>query len=235
MDVSDDGSVWTCDPANGLVTVFTSDGTVRTTLRPGRPPHRVAVLGGGAFVIMPSPAGKFMFHRYDEHGAVVDTCGTVVRDQEMMSVILDGRCAGSHDGRFAYAGYRAGILGLLNVHRTPPLFFVHTLEHPGLPQVIAQQAGDVRYVRVHPDAPTVSRCVSILGREVHVLSGSSTADKRGIMDVYDHDTGAYARSYELPVAALAACRTEGMLYTVADTTVKVWSIQEFQHTQAGLP
>lgn len=234
IDVGEDGAVWACDPANGLVTVFASDGSVRTTMRPGRPPHRVALLGGGAFMVMPSPSGKYLFHRYDEHGAVVDTCGTVVRDQEMMSVILDGRCAGSRDGRFAYAGYRAGILGLFNVHRTPPLFFVNTVEHPGLPKVVAQQAGDVRYIRVHPDAPMVSRSVSILGREVHVLSGSLTAEKKGIMDVYDHDTGAYKRSYELPVQALAACRTEGMVYTVADTTVNVWSITEVPSMHAGL-
>jgi hypothetical protein len=235
IDVDEDGAVWACDPVNGLVTVFASNGSVRTTVRTGRPPHRLALIGGGAFMVMPTPAGKYLFHRYDGQGAVVDTCGTVVRDQEMMSVILDGRCAGSYDGRFAYAGYRAGILGLFNAHRTPPLFFVNTVEHPGLPKVVAQQAGDVRYIRVSPDAPMVSRSVSIVGREVHVLAGSVSADRNGIMDVYDHDTGAYVRSYEIPVQALAACRTKGMLYAVADTTVRVWSITEVPSIHAGLP
>ncbi len=234
IDIADDGAVWACDPANGLVTVFAEDGNVRTTLRPGRPPLRLALLGGGAFMLMPSPAGRYLFHRYDGQGAVVDTCGTVVHDQEMMSVILDGRCAGSPDGRFAYAGYRAGILGLYNIHRTPPLFFVQTVEHPGLPKIVAQQTGDVRYVRVSPDAPMVSRSISIVGREVHVLSGSLTPEKKGIMDVYDHDTGVYERSYEIPVQALAVCRTEGMLYAVADTTVKVWSITHVPSIHAGI-
>lgn len=234
MDIDADGTVWACDPANGLVTVFAQDGTVRTTLRPGRPPLRLALLGGGAFMLMPSPSGKYLFHRYDGQGDVVDTCGTVVRDQEMMSVILDGRCAGSHDGRFAYAGYRAGILGLYNVHRTPPLFFARTLEHPGLPEVVTQQAGDVRYVRVAPDAPLVSRSISIVGHEVHVLSGTLSPEDKGIMDVYDLDTGAYERSYQIPVQALAACRTEGMLYAVVDTTVKIWSITHVPSLHAGL-
>ena len=235
MDVSTDGVVWTCDPANGLVTVFAPDGTVQTTVRTDRPPHRLSLLGGGGFVVIPSPAGKCLFHRYDQNGTVVDTCGTVVRDQEMMSVILDGRCAGSSDGRFAYAGYRAGILGLLNIHRTPALFFVNTVEHAGLPQVIAQQAGDVQFVRVHPDAPMVSRAVSIVGREVHVVAGTLSPEKKGVMDVYDHDTGSYMRSYEIPMPVTFACRTEGMLYGVADTTVKIWAVKENTHMLAGIP
>lgn len=234
MDVSADGEVWACDPPNGLITVFAPDGHVLKTVRTSRPPHRLSLLGGGGFVVMPSPAGACLFHRYGGDGGVVDTCGSIVRDQEMMSVILDGRCAGSPDGRFAYAGYRAGILGLLNIHRTPAVFFVNTVEHPGLPKVMAQQAGDVHYVRVHPDAPMVSRSVSIVGKEVHVVSGSLSADHKGVMDVYDHDTGAYLHSYTIPVPVFGACRTGGMLYAIADTTVKVWTVSENHHFLAGV-
>jgi hypothetical protein len=233
-DVEPDGTVWTCDPVNGLVTIFNNDGTVRSTMRTDRPPHRLALLGEGNFIMMPSPAGQFLFHRYDGHGTLADTCGTVVRDQERLSVILDGRCAGSPDGRFVYAGYRAGILALFDLHRHPPLFFAQTLEHPGLPQVLAQQTGDFQLVRVHPDAPMVSRSVSLVGNMVHVLSGSLSPDRKGVMDVYEHDTGRYLHSYELPAVVSSAYRTEEMLYAVADTTVRIWQVNNVEHMKAGL-
>ena len=233
-DVEPDGTVWTCDPVNGLVTVFNSDGNVRSTMRTDRPPHRLALLGEGNFIMMPSPAGQFLFHRYDGHGTLADTCGTVVRDQERMSVILDGRCAGSPDGRFVYAGYRAGILALFDLHRHPPLFFAQTLEHPGLPQVFAQQTGDFQLVRVHPDAPMVSRSVSLVGNMVHVLSGSLSPDRNGVIDVYEHDTGRYLHSYELPAIVSSAYRTEEMLYVVADTTVSVWKVNSVEHMTGGV-
>lgn len=233
-DVAPDGSVWTCDPVNGLVTVFNSDGNVRSTMRTDRPPHRLALLGDGNFITMPSPAGEFLFHRYDGRGVLADTCGTVVRDQEQMSVILDGRCAGSPDGRFVYAGYRAGLLALFDIHRRPSLFFAQTVEHPGLPKVLTQRTGEMQLVRVHPDAPMVSRAVSIVGNAVHVLSGSLSPDRKGVMDVYEHDTGRYSHSYELPAAFASAYRTEAMLYAVADTTVRIWSVHSSEHTQAGL-
>jgi hypothetical protein len=235
MDVSEDGAVWTCDPANGLVTVFAPDGSVRSTVRTGRPPHRVSLVGGGAFVVMPSPAGNHLFHRYNAQGMPVDTCGTIVRDQERMGVALDGRCAGSPDGRFVYAGYRAGIIGLLNVHTPRQPLFVHTVEHPGLPRVISQQVGDVQYIRVHPEAPMVSRSVSIVEGEVHIASGTLASDKKGIMDVYDHETGTYLRSYEIPAAGICAHRTQGMLYVVADTTVRIWAVKEPNHLLAEKP
>jgi hypothetical protein len=233
-DVEPDGTVWACDPVNGLVTIFNANGKVRSTMRTDRPPHRLALLGNGDFIMMPSPAGRFLFHRYDGHGVLADTCGTVVRDQERLSVILDGRCAGSRDGRFAYAGYRSGILALFDLHRKPPLFFAQTLEHPGLPQVLAQQTGEFQLVRVHPDAPMVSRSVSLVGNDVHVLSGSLSPNRKGVMDVYEHDTGKYSHSYELPALVASAYRTEGMLYAVADTTVCLWRVNSNEHMQAGL-
>lgn len=224
LDVTKDGEVWVCDPVNGFITVFAHDGSVQRTIRTERPPHRLAVLGEHGFVVISSPAGEFLFHRYTPDGHLVDTCGTVMQEQSRMSVILDGRCAGSDDGRFVYAGYRAGLLGLFNPARTPSLFFAHTLEHPGLPKVLTQQSSEMRYVRVHPDAPLVSRCVSLVGAQVHVLTGILNDDRKSVMDVYDHKTGAYEHSYALPEAVGNVRRTDRMLYTIADTTVTVWRV-----------
>jgi len=225
LDVTPEGEVWVCDPVNGLITVFADDGSVHRTIRTELPPHRIAHLGKSGFVVICSPAGEHLFHRYDAEGRLVDTCGTLMSGQSHMGVILDGRCAGSPDGRFVYAGYRAGLLGVFNLAHTPHLFFAHTLEHAGLPRVLTQQNGDVRYVRVHPDAPLVSRCVSLVGSEIHVLTGFLDEHRMSVMDVYDHESGAYACSYALPTATVSARRTGRMLYTIADTTVTAWQVE----------
>jgi len=231
MDVSPDGEVWVCDPVNGFVTVFAQDGSVERTVRTERPPHRIALLGKRGFVVVPSPAGDYLFYRYTPEGQLVDTLGTVMNEQSVMSVILDGRVAGSADGRFVYAGYRAGLLGMFNLDRTPRLFFSHTLEYPGLPKVLSQQSSETRYIRVHPDAPLVSRCVSLVGSQVHVLTGILNDDRKSVMDVYDHESGAYEHSYALPEIAGSVRRTERMLYTIADTTVTVWRVQDTTPSQ----
>jgi len=225
LEVTPEGEVWVCDPVNGLVTVFADDGSVLKTIRTELPPHRIAHLGKSGFVVICSPAGEHLFHRYDADGRLVDTCGTLMSEQTRMGVILDGRCAGSSDGRFVYAGYRAGLLGVFNLAHTPHLFFAHTLEHAGLPRVLTQQNGDVRYVRVHPDAPLVSRSVSLVGPEIHVLTGFLDEQKKSVMDVYDHESGAYAYSYALPTATVSARRTDRRLYTIADTTVTAWQVE----------
>lgn len=226
LDVTPEGEVWVCDPVNGFVTVFAVDGSVRQTVRTERPPHRIALLGDSGFVVISSPAGEHLFQRYTCDGHLVDTCGTVMNEQSRMGIILDGRCAGSVDGRFVYAGYRAGLLGMMSLGRIPQLFFAHTLDHPGLPAVLSQQSGEMRYVRVHPDAPLVSRSVSLVGAQVHVLTGLLHEGRKSVMDVYDHASGAYAYSYDLPGSVASARRTAQMLYSIADTTVTVWRVQD---------
>jgi len=226
LDVTPDGEVWVCDPVNGVITVFAQDGSVGRTIRTEHPPHRIALLGRNGFVVMSSPAGDYLFYRYTVDGRLIDTCGTVMKEQGRMSVILDGRCAGSDDGRFVYAAYRAGLLGLFNPGHTPPLFFAHTLNYPGLPRVMSQQSSAMRTVRVHPDAPLVSRSVSLVGDQVHVLTGLLDDDQKSIMDVYDHASGRYECSYGLPVATACVRRSEGRLYAIADTTVSVWVIRD---------
>ncbi len=234
LDVTPDGEVWICDPVNGLITVFAEDGSVRRTIRTDRPPHRIALLGEHGFVVIFSPAGEYLFQRYDSEGRLVDTCGTVMNEQTRMSVILDGRCAGSADGRFVYAGYRVGLLGLFNPARTPHLFFVHTLDHPGLPKVLTQHAGDMHYVRIHPDAPLVSRCVSLVGSQIHVLAGFLDGDKKSVMDVYDFTSGVYRHSYTLPTGTASVRRTDRRLYSIVDTTVTAWGVLGDTLFQGGI-
>jgi hypothetical protein len=222
FDVDVDGSPWVCDPVNGLITVFAADGTVKRTIRPERPPYRLALLGDSGYVVMSSPAGDQLFTRYGRNDAPLLACGTVMENQARLSIVLDGRLAGTSTGRLAYCAYRAGLLGIFNSTANPPLIFVHTIDFPGLPRVISRQSADANYLRVDPDAPIVSRNVSLVGDEVHVLTGTDNMRDRNVMDVYDGNSGRYRYSYTVPGNA-AIVRVHGEhMYTIADTTVTVW-------------
>jgi hypothetical protein len=224
FDVDVDGSVWMCDPVNGLITVFASDGTFGRTIRPGRPPHRIALLGDSGYVVMSSPAGGRLFTLYRRNGDGILTCGTVMENQAQLSIALDGRLAGSTSGHFTYCAYRAGLLGIFNPAAHPPLIFVHTIDFPGLPRVLSRQSTSAQYVRVDPSAPLVSRNASLVGDEVHVLAGTVNMPERSVMDVYDANSGRYRYSYTLP-GNMAFARVHAQkVYTIADTTVTVWSM-----------
>ena len=224
FDVDADGSVWICDPVNGLITVFAADGTFERTIRPERPPHRLALLGDSGYVVISSPSGGRLFTLYRRNGDPILACGTVMENQAQLSIALDGRLTGNRSGRFAYCAYRAGLLGIFNPASHPPLIFVHTIDFPGLPPILSRQNSSAHYVRVDPSAPIVSRNASLVGDEVHVLAGTDRMPERSVMDVYDGNSGRYRYSYTLPGNA-AIARVHGRkMYTIADTTVTVWSM-----------
>ena len=226
FDVDADGSVWMCDPVNGLITVFRSDGTFERTVRPERAPYRLALLGDSGYAVISSPAGDRLFTLYRRNGERMLACGTVMENQAQLSIALDGRLAGNRSGRFAYCAYRAGLLGIFNFTSRPPLIFVHTIDFPGLPRVLSRQNASAHYVRIDPSVPVVSRNASLVGDEVHVLAGTEKVPERNVMDVYDGNSGRYRFSYTLPGNA-AIARIHGQkVYTIEDTTVTVWSLSE---------
>ncbi len=224
FDVADDGTVWICDPVNSRITVFGPDARLLKTIRPERPPFRIALYGPEGYVLMSSPAGPKLFARYDRRGTLIGTFGVLADQQERVGIALDGRMAGSSDGRFAYAAYRAGVLGLFEYGRSPEHSFVQTIDHVGLPDVVSRNAGDVHYVRVSPDARRLSLHVSLTGDEVHVHAGSRGTEGRGVMDVYGHPDGLYRWSYLLPAGLTVAHVSGHRLYGIADTTVTVWEM-----------
>ncbi len=224
FDVDADGSVWMCDPVNGLITVFRADGTFQRTIRPERPPYRLALLGDSGYVVISSPAGGRLFTLYRRNGNRILACGTVMENQAQLSIALDGRLTGNRSGRFAYCAYRAGLLGIFNPASHPPLIFVHTIEFPGLPRVLARQSTSAHYVRVDPTVPVVSRNVSLVGDDVHVLAGTERIPGRNVMDVYDGNSGRYRYSYTLPGNAAIARVLGQKVYTIEDTTVTVWTM-----------
>ena len=222
FDVAPDGSLWACDPVNGLITVFNADGSVRTTMRPDRPPHRIALLHGDTCAVMSSPVGNRMFRLHGPAGQTISECGVLMDQQARLGIALDGRIAATGSGGFAYAAYRAGILAVTSDRGDSVAAFRETLEHGGLPDVLVSRSGEAEYARTDPDAPVVTRGISCVDGNLHLLLGVDDSPLNAVMDVYDARTGSYRYSYDLPGDALAACVTRTRLAVVSDTAVTLW-------------
>lgn len=222
FDVAPDGSLWACDPVNGLITVFDTDGSVRTTMRPERPPHRIAHLHGDTCAVMSSPVGNRMFRLHGPTGQTIFECGVLMDQQARLGIALDGRIAATGSGGFAYAAYRAGILAVTSDRGDSVAAFRETLQHGGFPDVLVSRSGEAEYARTDPDAPVVTRSISCVDGNLHLLLGVDDSALNAVMDVYDARTGSYRYSYDLPVNAVAACVTRTRLAVISDTTVTLW-------------
>jgi len=222
FDIAADGSLWACDPVNGLITIFAEDGSVRTTLRPERPPHRIALLKGDTCAVMSSPIGNRMFRLHGPGGQTIADWGVLMEQQARLGIVLDGRIAATGSGGFAYAAYRAGVLAVTTDAGDSIAVYRETLEHGGLPDVLVSRSGDAEYARADPDAPIVTRSLSCVGGELHLLLGSDDRSLNVVMDVYDARSGSYRYSYDLPVDAVAACVTRTRLAAISDSTVTIW-------------
>lgn len=222
FDVTADGALWACDPVNGLITVFNEDGSVRATMRPDRLPHRIALLRGDTCAVMSSPAGDRLFHLHGPGGQTIGACGVLMEQQARFGIALDGRIAATGTGGFAYAAYRAGVLAVAADTGDSIAVYRETLEHGGFPDVLVSRSGDAEYARTDPDAPVVTRSLSCVDGELHLLLGSDDRPLGAVMDVYDVRTASYRYSYELPVDAVAACVTRTRLAAISDDTVTIW-------------
>jgi hypothetical protein len=226
FDIAPDGSVWACDPVNESITVFNEDGSVRTTMRSGCPPHRIAFLRGDTCAVMSSPPGDRMFRLIGPDGRMLGACGVFMEQQARLGIALDGRIAATGTGGFAYAAYRAGLLAVATDTGDSIAVYRETLEHGGLPDVLISRSGGAEYARTDPDSPVVTRSLSCVNGELHLLVGSNDRPLSAVMDVYDARTGSYRYSYELPVHAVAACVEGGRLVAISDTTVTIWECIE---------
>ena len=222
FDIAPDGAVWACDPVNGVVTVFEEDGSVRTTVRPDRPPHRIALLRSGECAVMSSPVGARMFRVYGPGAQLIAEYGELMEQQARLGIALDGRIAAIASGGFAYAAYRAGVLAVTTATGDSISAFRRTVEHGGFPDVLVSRSGDAEFARTDPDAPIITRSISCVDHEIHLLVGSDGRPHTGVMDVYDARDGSYRYSYDLPVDAVAVCASRGWLAAVSDTTVTIW-------------
>jgi hypothetical protein len=222
FDVDDDGRVWVCDPVAGVIHKFDVDGTLFGSIRPSFPPYRIALLDHGHFALMGSPIGEHLLALLAPDGSIVRRMGTLLDRQAMMGIALDGKLCGSSEGRLAYAGYRAGVIGVFDRALDSLPLFSFTLHHPGIPSVLTRVTGETRSTRVDPESPLASRSISLVHRDAHVLAGSDGERNKSVFDVYDQRTGTYRFSYFMPMDAFAAWVTEDRTYALTDTSVVVW-------------
>lgn len=222
FDVASDGALWACDPVNGLITVFNEDGSVRAAMRPHSPPYRIALLRGDTCAVMSSPVGDRLFQLYGPGGPIISASGILMEQQARLGIALDGRIAATGTGGFAYAAYRAGVLAVTVDTGDSIAAYRTTLEHGGLPDVLVSRSGDAEYARTDPGSPVVTRSLSCIDGELHLLVGADAMPLGAVMDVYDAGTASYRYSYELPVSAVAACITRTRLAAISGDTVTVW-------------
>lgn len=223
-EIRDDGSVWVCDPLNGLITVFDTNGNIRTTIRGNELPYRVVVLNDERFVIYSSPmVGDKLFSLYDKKGNLLRKFGMFVNNQSSrMGVVLDARFAKAPGEVFVVAFVRIGLFAVYQGDYDNPLVY-QTINYAGIPEIVTITRGNTRTYMVDRKAPYASHAVSIVGDEIHLLSEIEEQPNKSIFDVYNLATGLYKHSYLLSTKANHASVTETRIYSVQDTTVTVWS------------
>jgi hypothetical protein len=194
-------------------------------VRPLNPPLRIALMGSNGYVIMSSPLGQKLFTWHLTDHSERSRFGEAMEHQTEYGIALDGKLDGDGQGKFVYAAYRAGVLGMADLNRTPPMFFIATLDHRGLPRVVTKQSYDTRVVRVDPQTPVAAGDICQVGEDVNVLMRAAPGSEQSTIDVYDHRTGRYRYSYHVTGRFVAAKWWRNKFYGITGTTVSVWSIQ----------
>jgi len=232
FDIGEDRSVWTCDPVNGLVTIFNRKGDVIRTIRPGTPMHRIALVNRDQCVLMASPSGDRLFSVYDGNGRLLRQFGVFIRNQRQLGIVLDGHITSLGRDRIVYAPFRSGVMAVSRAGVDTTEVCVETISHGGFPGVLSMKSGDTEYSHVDPAAPVVSRSVSALRDDVYLLAGTGGTQGNAVVDVYAAQTGVYRYSYTLPAEASFLCVTEDRAYAVVDMVVAVWAVETGIDTMA---
>lgn len=224
-EIREDGSLWVCDPLNGLITVFDANGNVRTTIRGKELPYRIVVFNDERFVIMPSPmVGDKLFSLYDKKGNQLRKFGMFLDNQSSeMGVVLDARFAKASGEMFVVAFTRIGLFAIYQGDYDNPLVYAQTINYAGVPEIVRITKGNTTTSMVDRKARFASHAVSVVKDEIHLLTEIEEQANKSVFDVYNIATGLYKHSYLLPTKTDYATVTPTRIYAVQDTTVTVWS------------
>lgn len=223
FEVGKDGRVWVCDAVTGILTRFKASGVLDTTFRLDVIPYRIALTGNHTFVLMHSDVRANLFSHYTEDGKLIHRFGKIVENQENVGIAMDGRIAAVSENEFVYGGYRNGVLAIYDLaNPVKPLVYVKTINSRGFPKVLSGEMKGARYSRVDPDAKTVTRSISSVGNEIHVMAGIADDKTKRIFDIYDSRNGAYLKSYSLSTEIADAFVTRSLVLTASDTTIVAW-------------
>ena len=218
LAIAPSGEVWVADHANGRISIFDSQGDLKSTLRPAFRPYRLALSTSSSFYLM-QPSGADLFGAFGPAGNLQRSFGRLVEQQETFPLVLDGWIKPSGDGGFVYAGHFAGILGRYD-RAGRPLFLTDTINAKSLPKLVHDSKGKMWVDR---EADASSWSMSVDGDEIHLLS----AERNGVkvdyaLDTYRLRDGKYLYSRALPEECDEIVVHDGSLFTVTATTVTQW-------------
>ncbi len=224
FDIGPNGSVWVCDPVNGYITVFNESGAVEKTIRLAKEtPLRIAVKKNGYFVVRAAQIGEYLFSAYGREGNLVRRFGNLFENQARIEVALDGMWTKDATDYFVFVFYRVGAFVVYHAQSLSTEVYAQTINSKGFPSILTIQRGDTRITRLDKNAPYTTLSASIVGEEIHLLVGNDGESNKSVIDAYDLRSGMYRKSYSIPSDVSFAHITHHRVYTIQDTTVRVWS------------
>jgi len=174
---------------------------------------------------MSSPIGNKLLTVLADDGTLLRRSGTFLEDQERLWIVLDGRLVATPDGRVAYAAYRSGMLLVYDAEKDTLAAARETVEQGGFPDVVFRPTPGGELARVDPASPILTRSISAVGGELHLLAGITPAEGGRVFDVYDARDARYLYSYRFAGEAASACVTPGRVVAVSDSVVSVWGAE----------
>jgi hypothetical protein len=222
------GNLWVCDLKQQRIGVLNSDGSKRT-IKPQNVIYRMAAIGD-KMMTMVAPAESRLFETYDLSGQQLNSFGELLEDQSNRGIILDGDIvADTENHGIIYGGTYLGIIGAYDTEGKQR-FLVHTIDAVPQPTVLyVKLDAEVKKQKIKPDTSRPILSLSVLDKELYVLSGvhsDGTAGPGGrVMDVYNKQDGHYLYSWELPAAGQEAVVTANYVYIRSNKEVTVWSFK----------
>jgi hypothetical protein len=218
------GNLWVCDLKQQRIGVLNSDGSKRT-IKPQNTIYRIAAIGD-RMMTMVAPAESRLFETYDLSGQQLNSFGELLEDQYNKGIILDGDIvADTENHGIIYGGTYLGIIGAYDTEGKQR-FLVHTIDTVPQPTVLYVNDAEIKKQKVKPDTSRPILSLSVLDKELYVLSGvhsDGTAGPGGrVMDVYNKQDGQYLYSWELPAAGQEAIVVSNYIYIRSNKEVTVW-------------
>jgi hypothetical protein len=223
--ISDNFDVWVCDGATGLVTVFSTNGSLQKTVRLKTMPYRIRPFAGNRFVIQKAVAPDALFEVYDIQGNVVLQFGSdIIADQSRYPVVTTGTM--DSDGQRVYfTFYYVGRLVCFNIEDGSIVYSVETKDRVPAPAIQTKGSGEQPWMRISPDAPVASLGLRVEDGKVLIRSGVSIREREKkpytVIDTYSASNGTYLYSYRFPARGFFS---RGFFYEDGDTTVTKWSV-----------
>ena len=218
--VTNTGRVLVVDPPVGRVTVFENSGEIINTINITDPYLlRIASVNDSLFIIF--KMDERLFSLYDISGIFHTSFGDLIPDQLVNGLALDGWVVGYDDKNIIYAFQRAGYFASFSIDGQLN-YFSRTIDDIPLPNMHIIDGGR----RLDPRAKVTTRSISVYGEYLYLFDlNQSRLQDKGVVDVYNANTGEYEYSFSIPNNVSRAYIHDKYVYAISDTLVVSWSMQ----------